>query len=136
MRKFNVTVNGIAYEVEVEELNGGAAAPVAPIQTVAAPAPATAPAPAPAAAPAAPKASAPKAANAVKVEAPMQGTILKVAVADGASVKAGDLICVLEAMKMENDIVAPQDGTVSSLSISQNATINTGDTICFINPVA
>ena len=96
MRKFNITVNGVAYEVEVEEVAGGqAAAPVA--AAPAAPAPkAAAPAPAPKAAPAAPKAA--PVAGGVKVTAPMPGTILVVKAAQGAQVKKGDILLVLEAM--------------------------------------
>ena len=121
MRKFNVTVNGLVYEVEVEEVGG--AAPVA--APVAAPAPAAAPK---AAAPAAPKAAAPAAtgkAGSVAIKAPMPGTILKVNVKVGDSVKKGDVVCVLEAMKMENDICAPEDGVVSSVEVSQGASVAT-----------
>jgi glutaconyl-CoA decarboxylase len=125
MRKFNVTVNGLVYEVEVEEVGG--AAPVA--APVAASAPAAAPAAAPkAAAPAAPKAAAPAAtgkAGSVAIKAPMPGTILKVNVKVGDSVKKGDVVCVLEAMKMENDICAPEDGVVSSVEVSQGASVAT-----------
>ena len=123
MRKFNVTVNGVAYDVEIEEVGAVASAPVA------APAPAAAPAPvaAPAAAPAAPKA-APAAqgkAGSVSIKAPMPGTILKINVKVGDAVKAGDVVCVLEAMKMENDICAPQDGVVSSVEVAQGASVAT-----------
>lgn len=123
MRKFNVTVNGVAYDVEIEEVGAVASAPVA------APAPAAAPASvaAPAAAPAAPKA-APAAqgkAGSVSIKAPMPGTILKINVKVGDAVKAGDVVCVLEAMKMENDICAPQDGVVSSVEVAQGASVAT-----------
>ncbi len=123
MRKFNVTVNGVAYDVEIEEVGAVASAPVAT------PAPAAAPAPvaAPAAAPAAPKA-APAAqgkAGSVSIKAPMPGTILKINVKVGDAVKAGDVVCVLEAMKMENDICAPQDGVVSSVEVAQGASVAT-----------
>ena len=126
MRKFNVTVNGLVYEVEVEEV--GASAPVA-AAPVAAPAPAAAApkaAPAPAAAPA-PKA-APAAqgkAGAVAIKAPMPGTLLKINVKVGDSVKKGDVVCVLEAMKMENDICAPEDGVVASVEAAQGASVAT-----------
>ena len=118
MRKFNVTVNGVVYEVEVEEVGAGApaAAPVAPA------------APKAAAPAAAPKAAAPAAtgkAGSVAIKAPMPGTILKVNVKVGDSVKKGDVVCVLEAMKMENDICAPQDGVVSSVEVSQGASVAT-----------
>lgn len=111
MRKFNVNVNGKIYVVEIEET--GEAAPV--VNAPAAPA-------APAAAPAA----APVQGGKVNVESPMPGTILDVKVAAGATVKAGDVLCILEAMKMENEIVAPQDGKVTSI-VAKGATVNTGD---------
>ena len=101
MKYYNITVNGVAYSVSVEETAAGAA----PVAAPAAPAAPKAPA-APAAAP---KAAAPAgAAGAVTVKAPMPGNILDVKVAAGASVKAGDVLVILEAMKMENEIVAPQ----------------------------
>lgn len=114
MRKFNVNVNGKIYVVEIEET--GAQAPLTQ-----APAPQAAPAPA-----AAPAPQATVAGGAVNVEAPMPGTILDVKVQVGAAVKAGDVLCILEAMKMENEILAPQDGTVKSI-VSRGATVNTGD---------
>ena len=104
MKYYNITVNGVAYSVSVEETAAGAA-PVAAAPVAAPAAPKAAPAPA-----AAPKAAA-GAAGAVAVKAPMPGNILDVKVAAGASVKAGDVLVILEAMKMENEIVAPQDGT-------------------------
>lgn len=125
MRKFNITVNGQTYEVEVEEAGGAvqsapAAAPVAPTVSAAAPAPAPKPA-----APAAP-------ANGVKVEAPMPGTILTVNVKAGQAVKSGDQLMVLEAMKMENEILSPQDGTIASVQVSQGSTVQTGDLLVVI----
>ena len=122
MRKFNVTVNGVAYDVEIEEVGAGVSAPAAAPAPVAA-APAAAPA-----APAAPKAAAPAAAGkagSVAIKAPMPGTILKMNVKVGDSVKSGDVVCVLEAMKMENDICAPQDGVVSSIEVAQGASVAT-----------
>ena len=124
MKYYNITVNGVAYSVSVEETAAGAA-PVA-----AAPAAPKAPA-APAAAP---KAAAPAgAAGAVSVKAPMPGNILDVKVAAGASVKAGDVLVILEAMKMENEIVAPQDGTVASVNVNKGDTVNSGDTLVSMN---
>ena len=130
MRKFSITVNGQAYEVEVEEIGGEpsfAAAPAA--APVAAPAPAAA-APAPKAAPApAPKAAAAAPAGAEVISAPMPGNINDVRVSAGQQVKKGDILVILEAMKMENEIMAPHDGTVASVNVNKGATVNTGDTL-------
>ncbi len=124
MKKFNVTVNGNRYEVEVEEVGG-----VASVSNVA---PVAAPVATPVAAPvAAPKATG--TAGGVKVEAPMPGTVLKVNVKVGDSVKSGDTVLVLEAMKMENEIAAPQDGVVASINVSQGATVETGDVLVTLN---
>ena len=124
MKNYRVTVNGVAYDVVVEELAGG----VAP---AAAPAPVAAPvaAPAPAAAPAAPKG----AAGATAVKAPMPGTLIKVNVKVGDSVKKGDVLCVLEAMKMENDIMAPADGVVASVEASKGASVATDAVLITLN---
>ena len=128
MKKYNITVNGNTYEVMVEEVGG--AAPVA--VPVAAPAAAVVAAPAAAPAPkAAPAATGAEGAN--KVTAPMPGTILNVKVSAGQQVKKGDVICVLEAMKMENDIPAPCDGIVASVNTSKGATVNSGDLLATIN---
>lgn len=132
MRKFAITVNGQAYEVEVEEIGGAptfAAAPVA-APVAAAPAPVAAPAPKAAA----PKAAAPAAAAGSKpVKAPMPGTVLDVKVSVGQSVKNGDTLLILEAMKMENEIAAPADGVVASINVSKGATVNTGDLMISLN---
>ena len=126
MRKFNITVNGVAYEVEVEEVDAQGAAPAAPAKA--------APAAPKAAAPAAPKAApkAPVAAGA-KVNAPMPGTILDVKVAQGQAVKKGQVLMILEAMKMENEIMCPQDGTVAQVNVSKGASVNSGDVLCVLN---
>ena len=94
MKNYTITVNGTPYNVTVEDANGS----VAPVAAAPAAAPASAPAPAPAAAPAA--------AGSVSVDAPMPGNILDIKVSNGASVKAGDVLLILEAMKMENEIVS------------------------------
>ena len=130
MRKFNVTVNGSVYEVEVEEVEGGASAPAAAPAAAASAAPkAAAPKAAPAAKPAAPAG----AQGAVKVTAPMPGNILKVNVEVGQKISKGDVVCVLEAMKMENDIPAPQDGTVASVNVQKGASVNSGDVLVTLN---
>ena len=124
MKNLIVTVNGVAYNVTVEEGTGTAAAS-APV--AAAPA-----APAPAAAPAAPAAPA-GAAGSVTVTAPMPGNILDVKVKAGDSVKAGDTLLILEAMKMENEISAPQDGTIASVNVRKGDVVNSGDLLCTMN---
>jgi len=126
MKKYNITVNGTTYEVVVEEAGSVSAAPVytAPVA-----APSAAPAPAPKATPAA----APAATGATKVTAPMPGTILAVNVTAGQAVKKGDVICVLEAMKMENDIPAPCDGVIASINVQKGASVASGDLLASIN---
>lgn len=129
--KYKVTLNGKTYEVEVEagqamlvdEYEAYAPAPAAAPAAPAAAAPAAAPA-APAAAPA-PAAAAVTAAGEV-VAAPMPGNILKVNVSQGQAVKAGDVLVVLEAMKMENEIMAPRDGSVAQVVVSKGAVVDTG----------
>ena len=134
-KQYTVTVNGTAYEVTVESVSGGrmASAPVA--RTASAPvARAAAPvaAPAPAAAPAAPKAAPAASGSGETVSSPMPGTILDVKVAAGQAVKSGDILFIVEAMKMENEIFAPCDGTVSSVAVSKGAAVNPGDVLCVI----
>lgn len=126
MKNYTITVNGTPYNVTVEDANGSAA-PVAAAPAPAA-APASAPAPAPAAAPAAPAA-----AGSVSVDAPMPGNILDIKVSNGVSVKAGDVLLILEAMKMENEIVAPQDGTVASVNVNKGDTVEAGQTLVSLN---
>ena len=117
MKNYRITVNGVSYEVSVEEL-GATAAPV------------STPVAAPAAAPAAPKAApAPVAAGSVAVKAPMPGTINRINVKAGDAVKKGDVLAVLEAMKMENDICAPQDGTVAGVNVAQGAAVATDEVL-------
>lgn len=134
MRKFLIKVNGIAYEVEVEEnasMPAAAAAPVFQAAPVAVAAPIAAPAPA--AAPAAP-APAPAPAHSAQgkiggevIKAPMPGTILGISVTVGAAVKKNQALCVLEAMKMENEIVSPRDGVVAGIHTSKGASVNAGE---------
>ena len=120
MKRYNITVNGVTYDVAVEEVDAGASYTPAP---VAAP---VAPVAAPAAAPA-PKVAAP--ADGASVNSPMPGTILDVKVSVGQSVKKGDVICVLEAMKMENDIPAPQDGVITSINVQKGASVAANDVL-------
>lgn len=117
MKKFNITVNGNAYEVEIEEVK--AAAPVA-----AAPKAAPAAAPAPKAAPAA--AAAAPAAGDNTVTAPMPGKIVKLVASVGQAVNAGDVLLILEAMKMQNEITAPAAGTVKSFAVNAGDSVKPG----------
>lgn len=127
MKKYRVNVNGTNYEILLEAL-GETGTPVA--ATASAP---VAAAPAPVAAAPAPVAAAPVAAgNGQKVEAPMPGTILKVNVAAGDAVKAGDVLMILEAMKMENEIMCPADGKVGALAVAQGQSVDTGALLCTI----
>lgn len=132
MKKFNITVNGVSYEVDVEEVKDGAPAASAAPRPAAAPAAAPAPAaPKPqAAAPAAPAAAAPV--GGTTVEAPMPGNVWKVLVKEGQEVKDGETLIILEAMKMENEIPAPCDGVVASLHVAEGAAVNGGDILVSI----
>ena len=139
MKKYIVKVNGNEYEVEVDEIEGGAAplkadrakaesaprasAPAAPVAPAAA-----APAPVQEAQPAK-SAPSPSVKGSKSVNAPMPGTILKVAVQAGDVVKKGAVLVVLEAMKMENDIVSPYDATVAGVHTTAGASVNTGDAL-------
>ena len=108
MKKYRVTVNGTAYEIQLEELTGAAPAPAA--------------APAAAAAPA----------GGEQATSPMPGTILDIKVSQGAAVKEGDVLMILEAMKMENEIMCPRSGTVASINTSKGASVESGTLLCVI----
>ena len=118
MRKFQIVVNGTSYIVDVEELAAGQA----PAPVAATPAPIAAPKPA---------AAAPAGAEAIK--SPMPGTINAVNVSNGQSVKKGDVLCILEAMKMENEIKAPRDGVVASVNVSKGQSVASGDVLLSLN---
>ena len=124
MKNYRVTVNGVAYDVVVEELNGSSAP--APVAAAPVAAPKAAPAPA-----AAPKASGN--AGAIAVKAPMPGNLIKVNVKVGDAVKKGAVLCVLEAMKMENDIMAPADGVVASVEAAKGASVATDAVLVTLN---
>ena len=122
MKNYTITVNGNVYDVTVEEGTGSTAGA------------AKAATPKAAAPKAAPKAAAPAGAQgAVKVNAPMPGKILKVNVNAGTAVKKGDVLLVLEAMKMENEIVAPQDGTIASINVATGDSVEAGATLATLN---
>ena len=106
MKKYRVSVNGTAYEVEIELIDAAAAA--------AAPAPAAAPA------------------GGESIKAPMPGTILAVNVSAGQNVKKGDVLFILEAMKMENEIMAPADGVIGAVAVAKGATVESGALLCTI----
>ena len=107
MKKYRVNVNGTQYDITLEVLEGEAAA-------------------------ASPKAAPAASGSGETVSSPMPGTILDVKVAAGQAVKSGDILFILEAMKMENEIFAPCDGTVSSVAVSKGAAVNPGDVLCVI----
>lgn len=122
MKNLKITVNGTAYDVQVEEVAAGAAPVAAPAPAAKPAAPAAAPAPATAPAPAA----APVPAGAETVNSPMPGTIVSVNVSAGQNVKKGDVLVVLEAMKMENEIMAPRDAVVASVQVNKGDSVDSG----------
>lgn len=124
VKKFNITVNGNAYEVEIEEVK--AAAPVAAAPKAAPAAAAPAPKAAPAAAAAAP------AAGDNTVTAPMPGKIVKLVASVGQAVNAGEVLLILEAMKMQNEITAPAAGTVKSFAVNAGDSVKPGQTMVVI----
>jgi len=128
MKKYNITVNGNTYEVEVDEIGGVPSVvpfqAAAPAPAPAAPAPAApAPAPAPAAAAPAPAPSG----DTVNIESPMPGTIMEVRKRPGDAVAAEECVLILEAMKMENEIVAPRAGVIGTIAVSKGTPVNAGD---------
>ncbi len=131
MKNYIITVNGVSYEVSVEETGATSAPAAAPVKAAAP----VAPKAAPAAAPAAPKAAAPAAAGAgsIKVAAGAAGKIFKIEASVGASVKKGDAVIILEAMKMEIPVVAPEDGTVASIDCAVGDMVEAGATLATLN---
>lgn len=129
MKNLKITVNGRIYDVQVEEVGSSAAAVSAPTVAAAPAAPAAAPvaAPAPAAAPTAAPAPAADLAGKEVIKSPMPGTIVKVLVAAGDTVKRGQVLVILEAMKMENEIQSPRDAVVASVAVRQGDSVNSGD---------
>lgn len=128
MKKFNITVNGNVYEVLVEEVAANAS--IAAPKIIAAPV--SAPVAAPVKSEPEPKPAAPVVGGSqgsMKVTSPMPGTILKVNVQVGQNVKKGDIVCILEAMKMENEIPSPRDGVIASVNVQNGASVNTGDVL-------
>ena len=127
MKKFNVTVNGTTYEVEVEEVKAAGSAPVA--RPAAAPAPKPAAAPAPAAAPVAKAAAG---AGEHSIDAPMPGKVVKLVAAEGAAVKAGEVLLILEAMKMQNEITADADGTVKKFNVAAGQSVKAHESLVIL----
>lgn len=121
MKKYNVTVNGTAYEITLEAVDPAEVASPAPAAPAAAPAPA-----------AKAEAPAPVAGGKETVSSPMPGNILAVNVAQGDTVKKGDVLLILEAMKMENEILSPCDGTVLSVNTTKGSSVETGAVLCVI----
>lgn len=130
MKKFNITVNGKTYEVDVEEI-GGVSAP-APMRRQEAPAAAPAKAAAPAPAPAPTATPAPAVEGGEAITSPMPGTILDIKVNVGDSVADGAVLVILEAMKMENEIMASRAGKVLSVNVNKGASVNSGDVLVVI----
>ena len=124
MKKYKVNVNGSLYEITLEVVDDVAHPASAPAAQTAAPAASPAPAaqPAPSA----------EAGAGTQINAPMPGTILSVSVAKGDTVKKGQVLVILEAMKMENEIMSPCDGVITSVNVAQGAAVDTGALICSI----
>ncbi len=122
MKNYRITVNGTAYDVAVEELGAGAvaAAPAAAAPVAAAPV-------------AAPTPAASGAAGSITVASPMPGKILAIKANAGQAVKKGEVVMILEAMKMENEITAPEDGTIASINVAVGDSVESGDTLATLN---
>ncbi|MCL1823150.1 MAG: biotin/lipoyl-binding protein [Oscillospiraceae bacterium] len=120
MKRYNITVNGSTYDVTVEETDGASA-------------PAANPAPAPASTPAAAKPAPSGKQGSIKIEAPMPGNIVNIKLKEGDKVESGSVIAILEAMKMENDIVAPSAGVIVSINVKKGESVNTGTVVATIN---
>lgn len=142
MRRYRVTVNGQVFEVEVEEMGGegreSTASRFAPVSLPRPPAAPAVPGPAPrpepkGKSPAAPRAEVPSTVDGEAVTAPLPGLVVDVKVSAGQQVSSGELLLVLEAMKMENQIVAPVAGTVKQVYVSKGATVNAGDVLVVIS---
>ncbi|MGO8693011.1 MAG: biotin/lipoyl-containing protein [Rectinemataceae bacterium] len=118
MKNYTITVNGKSYDVTVEEAGGTLGG-----------SPARSPSVSPAAAPVAPRAPSSPSPAAAGVKAPMPGTVIAFKVSQGQAVKRGDVLLILEAMKMENEIVAPADGTVKTLCVAAGSAVKAGDTL-------
>lgn len=116
MKNYRITVNGTAYDVAVEELGAGSVPTAAPVV-----------------APVAPTPVASGAAGAITVASPMPGKILAVKANVGQAVKRGEVVMILEAMKMENEITAPEDGTVASINVAVGDSVESGDTLATLN---
>ena len=122
MKNYRITVNGTAYDVAVEELGAGAVAAAPAAAAPAAAAPVAAPTPA-----------ASGAAGSITVASPMPGKILAIKANAGQAVKRGEVVMILEAMKMENEITAPEDGTIASINVAVGDSVESGDTLATLN---
>lgn len=122
MKNYRITVNGTAYDVAVEELGAGAVAAAPAAAAPVAAAPVAAPAPA-----------ASGAAGSITVASPMPGKILAIKANAGQTVKRGEVVMILEAMKMENEITAPEDGTIASINVAVGDSVESGDTLATLN---
>jgi len=129
MKKYNIKLNGKVYEVEMEEVTGQASAAISASQAAAPAVKEVAPTTVEKEIPVQPAAPSAPVAGAETIAAPMPGSIVEVAVKVGDQVKKGQLLAVLEAMKMENEIVSPVDGKIVSVAVAKGDTVNAGDTL-------